>query len=330
MPIWPEGSIFLGGRRLERRDLGSTGIVVSRMCLGTLTVGALQMGLPPEQGADIFQAAYEAGVNFFDSAQIYGSYPHLKAFLKRVPRESVVIAAKSYDYTYEGMRNSLMGALDELGTDYIDIYLMHEQETRQTLRGHSEGFRCLAEARQKGMIRAVGVSTHACEVAEAASEMDSIDVLHPMYNYRSLGLIDGTIDRMMAAVAKAHGAGKGIYAMKVLGGGLMIEELPKALSWAISDPNLDSIALGIANVRELETDLKLFNGSDPTEEELAATFKKKAIIVEQWCTGCGSCEAACKQGAIAIIGGKAIVDKSKCVLCGYCGRACPDFHIRIV
>ena len=315
---------------MERRLLGSTGIEVSRMCLGTLTVGSLQMDLLPEQGADIFLAAYEAGINFFDSAQIYGSYPHLGAFLRRVPRESVVIAAKSYDFTYEGMRESVRKALDELKTGYIDIYLMHEQETRQTLKGHSEGFRYLVEAKGKGLIRAVGVSTHACEVAEAVTEMDIIDVLHPMYNYRGLGLIDGSIGRMRSAVAKAHEAGKGIYAMKVLGGGLMIEELPKALSWAISDRNLHSIALGIASVRELETDVKLFEGESPTEEELAATFKKKSIIVEPWCTGCGSCEAACKQGAISMREGKATVDKSKCVLCGYCGRACPDFHIRIV
>lgn len=315
---------------MERRLLGRTGIEVSRMCLGTLTVGSLQMGLSPEQGADIFQAAYEAGVNFFDSAQIYGSYPHLGAFLRRVPRESVVITAKSYDYTYEGMRESVHEALAELGTDYIDIYLMHEQETRKTLKGHSEGFRYLAEAKEKGVIRAVGTSTHACEVAEAASEMDLIDVLHPMCNYRGLGIIDGSIDRMLSAVAKAHEAGKGVYAMKVLGGGLMIEELPRALSWAISNHNLDSIALGIASVRELETDVRLFEGTRPTEEELASTFKKKSIIVEPWCTGCGSCEAACRQGAISMKEGRATVDKSKCVLCGYCGRACPDFHIRIV
>lgn len=315
---------------MERRLLGSTGIEVSRMCLGTLTVGSLQMGLPPEQGADIFQAAYDAGVNFFDSAQIYGSYPHLGAFLRRVPREDVVIAAKSYDYTYEGMRKSVIQALNELGTDYIDIYLMHEQETRHTLKGHSEGFRFLLDAKEKGVIRAIGASTHACEVAEAVSEMDLIDVLHPMYNYRGLGLIDGTFDRMRAAVGRAHDTGKGIYAMKVLGGGLMIEEIAKALTWAIADPSLDSIALGIANARELEVDLKFFNGERPSEEELATSFKNKSIIVEQWCTGCGSCEAACRQGAIAVIGGKAKVDKSKCVLCGYCGRACPDFHIRIV
>lgn len=315
---------------MERRLLGRTGIKVSRMCLGTLTVGKLQMDLPPEQGADIFQAAYEAGVNFFDSAQIYGSYPHLGVFLKRVPREDVVIAAKSYDYGYEDMRTSVMQALEELGTDYIDIYLMHEQETRQTLEGHSEGFRYLMEAKDRGIIRAVGTSTHACEVAEAVSEMDFIDVLHPMYNYRSLGLIDGKIGRMQDAVAKAHDAGKGVYAMKVLGGGLMIEELTRALRWAIEDRNLDSIALGIANISELQLDVKLFEGIVPTEEEMASTFKKKAIIVEQWCTGCGSCEAACRQKAIRVDGGRATVDKSKCVLCGYCGRACPGFHIRVV
>src|SRR5512133_2274957 len=142
-----------GGKPLERRLLGKSGIEVSRMCLGTLTVGPLQIGMAPIEAADIFEAAFERGVNFFDSAKIYGSHPHLKEFLKRVPRESVVIATKSYDYTYDGMRKSVEEALRQLGTEYLDIYLMHEQESRATLRGHEDGFRYLREAKSRGLIR---------------------------------------------------------------------------------------------------------------------------------------------------------------------------------
>lgn len=315
---------------MERRLLGRSGIEVSRMCLGTLTVGPLQIGMAPDKAADIFEAAFERGVNFFDSAHIYGSHPHLKEFLKRVPRESVVIATKSYDYTYDGMRKSVEDALWQLDTDYLDIYLMHEQESRATLRGHEDGFRYLREAKSKGIIRAIGVSTHACEVAEAAPELDFLDVLHPMFNYKSLGMLDGNIERMEAAVAIAHGAGIGIYAMKVLGGGLMIGELPKAIEWAMSKEYLDSIALGIANMDELDIDVGIFNGKTASEQALKKAYKTKSIIVEQWCSGCGACKAACKQAAIEIVGGRAVVDGSKCILCGYCGRACPDFHIRIV
>jgi diketogulonate reductase-like aldo/keto reductase/ferredoxin len=315
---------------LERRLLGTTGLEVSRMCLGTLTVGALQMRMEPKLAADIFEAAFDMGVNFFDSAKVYGSHPHLREFLKRVRREDVIIATKSYDYTYEGMKESLQNALTELGTDYVDIYLMHEQESRATLKGHEEGFRYLLEAKAKGLIRAVGVSTHACEVAEAAPELGFIDVLHPMFNYRSLGFLDGSIGRMEEAVRLAHKAGIGVYAMKVLAGGLIIDELTDAISWAIANRDLDSIALGIANLRELKMDVALFEGRIPSKEELSAAFKTKSIIIEKWCSGCGSCISACKQGAMSIINGKAVVDRSRCVLCGYCGSVCPDFHIRIV
>jgi len=315
---------------LEKRRLGRTGIEVSRMCLGTLTVGDLQMRMEPEKAADIFEAAFDMGVNFFDSAMIYGSHPHVAAFLKRVPRDRVVITTKSYDYTYNGMMESVHKALCELGTDYIDIYMMHEQESRATLKGHDDGFRCLTDLKQEGLIRAVGTSTHACEVAEAAPELGFIDVLHPMFNHRGLGLIDGNAERMAAAIAKAHVSGLGIYAMKVLGGGLLIDGIKDALSWALANDNLDSIALGIASKEELKLDVGMFEGRMPEEHELAKAYKRKSILVDDWCEGCGTCVAACQQGAISLFEGRAVVDRSRCVLCGYCGKSCPGFHIRVV
>ncbi|HNZ09197.1 MAG TPA: aldo/keto reductase [Bacillota bacterium] len=315
---------------MERRRLGRSGITVSRMCLGTLTVGSLQMGMDPKKAADVFEAAYEKGVDFYDSAMIYGSHPHVNEFLKRVPRDKVTITSKSYDYTYDGMRKSVETALRQLGTDYIDIYLMHEQESRLTLKGHEDGFKCLVDCKEQGLIRAVGVSTHACEVAEAASELDFLDVLHPMFNYKSIGFLDGGIERMEKAVARAHEAGLGVYAMKILGGGLMIGEIQKALRWALANDDLDSIAIGIANKRELELDLMMFEGIEPSKEQLLAAYKSKSILIEEWCSGCGACVPSCKQGAISVVNGKAEVDRNKCVLCGYCGRACPNFNIRIV
>lgn len=316
---------------MERRTLGRTGIKVSRMCLGTLTVGALQMRLPAEDGARLFERAFDMGINFFDSAKIYGTHEHLAHFLSRVPRGDVVIATKSYDYTYDGMLESVEQALRELKTDYIDIYLMHEQESRATLKGHSEAFSCLEDLKRKGVIRAIGVSTHACEVAEAAPELGFLDVLHPMFNHRGIGLIDdGGITRMEKAVEKAHKAGLGTYAMKVLGGGLMIDDITRSLFWATDKDYLDAIALGVANEKELELDAGMFNGRIPSCEELKTASKSKSIIIEQWCEGCGVCVAACRQGAIYISEGKARVDRTKCVLCGYCGRSCPGFHIRIV
>ena len=91
---------------MEYRTLGKTGICVSRLCFGTLTIGPLQANLPLREGADLLIAAIDLGVNFFDTADLYGTYPYIREALRHRDASRLVIASKSYDYTREGQKAS--------------------------------------------------------------------------------------------------------------------------------------------------------------------------------------------------------------------------------
>ena len=114
---------------MEYVKLGNTGIQVSKLCFGALVIGPLQVNLPVDRGANIIKRGLELGINFIDTAELYGTYPHIKAAIKKSGKKPVV-ATKCYAYTKEGAAQSLEKARKELDMDVIDMFLLHEQESR--------------------------------------------------------------------------------------------------------------------------------------------------------------------------------------------------------
>ncbi len=317
---------------MEYRLLGRTGIRVSRMCFGVLTIGPLQANLGLAQGAALIQKAFEVGVNFLDTAELYRTYPYIRRALREHGnRDRIVVASKSYAYTRSGMRKSVERARRGMGLDTVDLFLLHEQESALTLRGHRPALEYLVECRDKGLVRAVGVSTHCAAVVWAAAEMEEIDVIHPVINYTGLGIRDAGIKEMLAAVRTAHQRGKGIYAMKPLGGGNLVREARRALEFVRDLPYVDSVAVGVRTEDEVVYDALILGGGE-VDPALACKVAgcEKRLLVETWCRGCGRCVKVCPAGALHLEGGRPVVDQEKCVLCGYCGAACNEFCIRIV
>ncbi len=314
---------------MEYRVLGNTGLKVSRLCFGALTIGPLQANLPLQSGAAVIQAALDAGVNFIDTAELYGTYPYIKAACRGAA--DVVVASKSYAYTYDDMRRSVEEACRAIGRDYIDIFLLHEQPSRLTLAGHADALAYLADAKRRGTIRAAGVSTHTVEVARAAAEMAEIDIIHPLFNMHGIGIMDGTAADMAAAVAAAAAAGKGVYTMKALGGGHLIKDAAAALAWALAAPGVGAVAVGMQSTDEVAYNCALFAGDKP-DEALAARLagRTRRLLVEEWCAGCGRCADRCPAGALSLRNGRAVVDPAKCLCCGYCGAHCPEFCLKII
>ncbi len=110
--------------------LGKTGIKVSRLAMGTGTNGYNHHSNQTEQLgvrglSDLLHAANEQGINFWDSADQYGTHPHLKQALKGIPREKVVVLTKTHATSADEMRDDLDRFRKEIGTDYLDIVLLH-------------------------------------------------------------------------------------------------------------------------------------------------------------------------------------------------------------
>ncbi len=315
---------------MDYQNLGNTTIKVSKLCFGSLTISPLQSNFTIKQGAGIIKLAFEKGVNFIDTAELYENYEYIKTAVEG-RRKDFVISTKCYAYSKEGAEKSLNKALKELNTDYIDIFSLHEQEDEYTIKGHWEAIEYFLKAKEKGYIRAFGISTHNIAAVNASLKYNGIEVLHPIYNRAGLGIVDGTIEEMKQAIEKAYNKGKGIYSMKPLGGGNLLDNAEDCIKFVLEDKHIHSIAIGMQSPEEIDFNIAVFDGLKPADElKKRLSNKKRHLLIDFWCEGCGACAEACSQNALSIIEGKAVVDAEKCVLCGYCSRHCKQFCIKII
>ncbi len=314
---------------MELSFLGNTGIRVSKLCFGTLTMGPFQRALTPAQGASLFERAFEHGVNFVDTAEIYGTYPHVREALRIKP--DTVVCTKSYSYDLATAEDSFGKAVSGIGREYIDVYLLHEQESGHTIRGHMEALEFFLRMQQRGYIGAVGLSTHYIACVKATLHYPEIQVVFPLINKMGVGIADGSADEMLSAIRDARGMGKGIIAMKPLGGGHLISQREESLDYVLGLDCVDTIAIGMQSIDEIDYNCARFSGQHPDAaiaERLGHV--KRQLLIQDWCQGCGKCVLACHNHAIHMENGVAVCDHSKCALCGYCARACPQFNIKVI
>ncbi len=309
--------------------LGDTGIEVSRLCFGTLTLGPLQANYNLEEGSEIMAYAMDKGVVFFDTAQLYKTYEYIRMAAKKSGVDPIV-STKSYAYDKAGAEEALEEARKGLDRDVIDIFMMHEQESRLTLKGHRKALEFYLEQRELGKIKAVGVSTHNIEVVYAAAEMQEIDVIHPIYNQSGIGINDGKPSEMADAIEKARIAGKGIFSMKPLGGGSLIREYYDSMKFVLGNSNIHSVAIGMKSLPEIDMNLSVFNSKEPSIHIIEkVALQNRGLHIEFWCEKCGRCIERCKQNALSMVNGEVCIDKSRCAVCGYCCAVCPVFAMKI-
>lgn len=312
------------------RELGNTGMMVSPITFGALTIGPIHKNLPLKEGAAVIRAALELGVNLIDTAECYDTYPYIREALKGWDKK-VYITSKSYGWNRELMSKAYEDCCMALDRE-PDIFLMHEQESGYTIEGHGEALAYLNELKAKGKLRACGISTHAVAAVKAAADRDDIDVIHPLINKMGWGIIDGTRDEMLDAIAYAKSKGKGLYGMKALSGGKLADEAEECFRWAYGLKNLDSFAVGMKSEREVRINVAWALGEQPDPSDLSAyKVEKRHIEVRDTCVACGSCIRRCGQRAISLADGAPTVtiNIKRCVLCGYCRDNCEHDAIRI-
>ena len=137
--------------------LGRTGLKVSRLSIGTDYRSIYGQA---ELGAQILLRGFDLGVNFWDTADDYGAHPGIKQALRQLDRSKVVIATKTYGSRDVDVWNSLKKSMDEMGTDYLDVYLLHAVDSPDEIEVRKSALKAMLEAKEKGLVKAVGLSTH--------------------------------------------------------------------------------------------------------------------------------------------------------------------------
>jgi 1-deoxyxylulose-5-phosphate synthase len=235
--------------------LGSTGIKTSRLAMGTGTVGSEhhshQTALGVKGLSDLLLNGYDHGLRFFDAADSYGSHAHVAEALKQVQRDKVTVLTKSWARDAATMRADLDRFRRELGTDYLDIFLMHcvtEADWTDRYRGAMD---VLSEAKQKGIIRTHGCSCHTIEALRAAAKSPWVEI--DLARINPIGAImDADPATVVGVLKEMKTAGKAVVGMKILGQGALRTRQDEAIKFALSNGVLDAFTIGAESKQEQE------------------------------------------------------------------------------
>jgi aryl-alcohol dehydrogenase-like predicted oxidoreductase len=266
---------------LNRVRLGGTGLGVSRLCFGTEPF-AIRKGpdgmksqgdLTAEVGGGVLRDALAMGVNFWDTSDDYGTHPHVRVGLSLVDRREVVVADKSNAATFEEGREAVELSLAGLGTDYIDLILLHNVPLKTVRRRDTLGrpyesgnlerrmgaLKAFSEAKESGEVRAVGLSTHSTGALRDALEVPEIEVVCTTLNSVGALVEDGSLGEHVEAIRAAHEAGKGVYVIKLLYGGRLRDEAGSAIRYALRFQEfIDAWNIGMYDAGDVERNLRLF------------------------------------------------------------------------
>jgi len=229
-------------------SLGNTGIKTSRLAMGTGSWGwggssfqTRELGI--KGLADLLRHAYDNGVIFWDSADQYGSHPHLKEALKYIPREKVVILTKTRATSEAEMKSDLDRFRQELGTDYIDIVLLHKMENPGWDKIKKPAMDVLSRAREDGIVKTHGVSCHTLSALKTAADSDWVQVDLVRFNPTGARM-DADPETVVPVIQKMKKQGKGIIGMKVLGAGSLTDRVDKCLQYQLGHDFIDAFTIG--------------------------------------------------------------------------------------
>lgn len=239
--------------------LGRTGILAPRLSLGTGTYGwgnsSAQTRLGFRECVRLLLTSYDHGVTWFDCADQYGSHPHVREALKSLDREKVVITTKTVARSGEQAKGDVQRFLKEIGTDYIDIVLIHcviDANWPTILRPVMEA---LSEAKERGFVKAVGVSCHSLSALKAASSHPWVDVILARLNYNGMHM-DGKPEDVLPVLETAIRNGKGVYAMKVFGQGGLSRSPEEAIRFVFNS-GIPAATIGMLSEAEVKENVRI-------------------------------------------------------------------------
>ena len=253
---------------MEYRQLGSTGIAVSVLGLGTVKLGratgvdyARPFRLPTMgEARQLLDRARSLGVNLIDTAPAYGSSEERLGELLAGQRERWVIVTKVgeefdgtrsiHDFSPEHTLMSVHRSLKRLGTDYLDVVLIHSDGNDEHILNNLGTLDSLKQLKDQGLIRAAGISHKSSAGARVALEQRA-DVIMATLNPTDLSETE--------VIEKAGKQGCGVLVKKALAGG---REAPVALRLAAQQQGVNSIVVGTLNPEHLAHNAGILSGVD--------------------------------------------------------------------
>ncbi|MCF8391493.1 MAG: aldo/keto reductase [Bacteroidales bacterium] len=246
----------------DRLVLGNTGIKISRMAMGTGTNGwggssdqTRRLGI--KGLSDMLIAAFDEGINFWDSADQYGSHFHLKEALKKIDRDEVVILTKTNSKTYEAVKADLERFRTELGTDRLDVVLLHAVTDPEWNRNMKGAMEALSEAKENGIIKAHGISCHSFGALQTAAVEPWVEVDLARYNPGGVKM-DSDVASVTKVLKTMKENGKGIISMKVYGAGQLTDKKDECLQFQSGSSFLNGFTLGIESIEQLRDVMKRY------------------------------------------------------------------------
>jgi predicted aldo/keto reductase-like oxidoreductase len=244
---------------MDTIPFGQTGLTVSRLGIGTGTHGwghrSEQTALGLDGLASLLVRGVELGVNFWDAADQYGSHPHIAEALERVDRDNVVIATKTTAKRRRQAARDIDRFLKELGTDTIDLVLLHGLRDGNWSQQYAGAMEALSKAKEAGKVRAVGFSCHGLDALRTGATNDWVDAVLVRINPAGVNM-DGTTAEVVPVIEALHAAGKGVYAMKVLGCG-RISDVKSAFDYVLGLGTVHALSIGTSSVVELEENVRM-------------------------------------------------------------------------
>lgn len=257
------GFIPATGVMVDEVQLGATGMNVPRLALGTGSFGWKKTSAQKKMGEEKFlgmaQHAFDRGVRFFETADMYGTHEFVGKAMKKAGRENVTLLTKIMVYEHqdwykpEPFQKSIDRFRKELDTDYIDILLLHCMVNTEWPDEYKRYMDDYSEAKQKGIVKQVGLSCHDFGALKIAAENPWADVLLARINYEGAKM-DGKPQDIMPVLKKAKDNGKGIIGMKIFGCGDLIrdDQRQKSLEYVIKSGNVDCMTIGFQSIEQVD------------------------------------------------------------------------------
>jgi len=261
---------------MKKIRLGRTDLWVTKNGFGALPVQRVGM----EEACRILRKAYDGGINYFDTARFYTDSEEKIGMALADVRENIIISTKTMSTTVEGFWEQLHTSLSLLKTDYIDIYQFHNPSFCPKPGDGSGLYEAMLEAKQKGMIRHIGITNHRLSVAEEAVRSGLYETLQFPFSY-----LAGPKEEALVRLCEQNDVG--FICMKALAGGLITRS---DVAYAFLDQFPVAPIWGIQRESELDEFLS-YQQEAPTltPERLAFIAKEREELAGEFCRGCGYC-----------------------------------------